>query len=64
MKIVKFLLIFACVYNLSFQSSIADDAKIVNNPTTVGAENYEAKIPIKCGDGTTYKILTTKHPQR
>ena len=28
MKIVKFLLIFACVYNLSFQSSIADDAKM------------------------------------
>ena len=44
--------------------NISDPAKIINNPTTVAAENYEGKIPIKCGDGTTYKILTTKHPQR
>ena len=28
MKIVKFLLTIICVYSLSFQSSIADDAKM------------------------------------
>ena len=43
---------------------ISNSSKIINSPTAVSSENYQGKIPIKCGDGTTYKILTTQHPQR
>ncbi len=41
-------------------------ANITNNPVVIAdpATQYEGVIPIKCGNGTTYKILTTKHQKR